>query len=252
MDVLSELYGGLPRQSPGSESITLSALGRLDGLPDKPEILDVGCGTGAQSIALATNTGGNVTAIDILQPFLDTLDKRAAELGLEGRIRTLNRSMSELNFSEGSFDLIWSEGAVYFMGVSKALSQWHGFLRPGGAIAFTELSWLTDYPPHEAADFWQGVYPGIRTADEVVELIRKNGYEHIDSFTLPEDAWWDEYYIPLLERLRELEKVEPNDPGLQMLIEENEVEIEMYRKYSKSYGYVFHIARKPDDPACRK
>jgi len=31
-----------------------------------------------------------------------------------------------------------------------------------------------------------------------------------------------------------------------MIMEENELEIEMFRKYSKSYGYVFHIARKPD------
>jgi len=214
MDVLSELYGGLPRQSPGSDAITLSALGRINGLPEEPEILDVGCGTGAQAITLAGKTGGRVTAVDILQPFLDTLDKKAAGLGLGGRIKTLNRSMSELDFSDGSFDLIWSEGSVYFMGVSKALSQWYRFLKPGGAIAFTELSWLTEYPPHEAVEFWQGVYPGIRTSDEVVELIRSNRYEHIDSFTLPEDAWWDDYYIPLLERLRELEKSEPDDPGL--------------------------------------
>jgi len=246
MDILSALYGDLPRQSPGSETITLSALSRIHDLPDKPDILDVGCGTGAQSIALASKTGGKVVAIDVLQPFLDRLIARATELGLYGRITALNRSMSEIDFPDDSFDLIWSEGAVYFMGVSKALSHWQKFLRPGGAIAFTELSWLTEFPPHELSEFWQGVYPGIRTSGEIVELIRSAGYEHIDSFTLPEDAWWDEYYTPLIEKLRELETTYPDDPALQMIMEENEAEIDMYRRYCDSYGYVFYIARKPD------
>ena len=65
MSIFRELTEGLPRQSPGSASATLRALGLVRGLPEQPRILDVGCGPGAQTIELARATSGWLVAVEI-------------------------------------------------------------------------------------------------------------------------------------------------------------------------------------------
>ena len=43
----------LPQQGPGSDASTLRALRMLGELPDAPRVLDLGCGPGRQTLALA-------------------------------------------------------------------------------------------------------------------------------------------------------------------------------------------------------
>ncbi len=38
--------------------------------------------------------------------------------------------MDFLPFSDGEFDVIWSEGAVYNMGFEAGVSYWRRFLKP--------------------------------------------------------------------------------------------------------------------------
>jgi ubiquinone/menaquinone biosynthesis C-methylase UbiE len=112
-------------------------------LRKNPRILDIGAGPGANSLALARSSAEKVTAVDRHQPFLDELERRAREAGLAERITTLNASMSRLPFEEGSFDLIWSEGAICLIGFRQGLTYWRRFLSPNGYIAVTEPCWLT-------------------------------------------------------------------------------------------------------------
>ena len=113
MSIFRELTEGLPRQAPGSASATLRALGLVRGLPTRPRILDVGCGPGAQTVELARATGGWIVAVDIRQRFLDELTERAAAAGILPQVTTVNTSMFDMDFADASFDLIWSEGAIY-------------------------------------------------------------------------------------------------------------------------------------------
>ena len=71
---------------------------------------------------------------------------------------------------------------------------------------------------------------------------RRVGFDVIDHFTLPPEAWWRDYYMPLEERMAHLA---PNaDPQLAAVIEEARREIELYRRYGDSYGYVFYLLRR--------
>ena len=88
-------------------------------MPDSPRILDIGCGPGMQTLVLARETAGHVTAVDRHQPFLDELRRRAARDGLTARIATVNAPMSELGFPDAAFDLIWSEGAIYVFYIAR-------------------------------------------------------------------------------------------------------------------------------------
>lgn len=46
VELLVKLHAGLPRLGPGNEASTLKALALCEQLPERPEILDIGCGTG--------------------------------------------------------------------------------------------------------------------------------------------------------------------------------------------------------------
>ena len=239
-----EIHSNLPREGPGLNACTRKAFQAIPDMPAKPEILDIGCGPGMQTIELARISGGNITAIDNHQPYLEGLKKSALEEGLDENIKTLNASMFEMDFEKGKFDLIWAEGSIYIIGVENGLKYWKQFLKSGGYMAFTEVSWLREDRPKELQQFWDEGYPAIKDIDENIALIEKCGYKVIEHFILPEEAWWKHYYNPLEKRLRMLKEKYKNDKLAVEMLEQEEIEIEFYRKYSSWYGYVFYIVQK--------
>ena len=80
----------------------------------------------------------------------------------------------------------------------------------------------------------------------VAESIRVAGYELIDSFTLPDSAWWDAYYTPLLARLPGLESKYAGDAARLSVIAAVRREVEIRRCFASTYGYEFFVARKAD------
>ena len=132
MKYFFELYESLPRQGPGDNKSTEKAFQLLKNIPSTPKILDIGCGRGMQTIELAKLSNGIVTALDNHQPFLDLISEDAKKEGIENRIICKNQSMFEMTFNEESFDIIWSEGALYFFGFKKGLDKLYSLLKKEG------------------------------------------------------------------------------------------------------------------------
>lgn len=237
-----EIHRDLPREAPGSDVATLRALGMLPGLPPSPHILDLGCGPGAQTIALARATQGIVTAVDTHQPFLDDLARRATQAGVSERIRPHNASMFDLKFEE-PFDLIWSEGAIYILGFERGLREWRHQLKPGGFIVVTEISWLKPNPPEPPRHFWGEAYPSMGTIEQNLAHLAAAGYRSLGHFTLPENDWWDNYYHPMVARIEALREKYLDSPEAQQVLDREYAEIELYRHYSDWYGYVFYVGQ---------
>jgi SAM-dependent methyltransferase len=236
------LFEGLPRQGPGSDACTREALRRLGPLPAAPRALDLGCGSGRAALVLAETLRTKVVAVDIHQPFLDQLQAAACERKLEDLIEVRCADMATPGMLPGNVDLVWSEGAIYFLGFENGLRLWRPLLAPGGCLAVSECSWLTDHPPAEAAAFFGGGYPGMAGIRENLERAPAAGFEVVDHFTLPPEAWWDEYYAPLERRITEL--APEADSELAAIISETRQEIELYRRHHDSYGYVFYLLRQ--------
>lgn len=240
-DAIFRLFEGLPRQGPGSDACTREALRRPGPLPPTPRVLDLGCGSGRAALVLAETLRTKVIAVDNHQPFLDRLRETAHERGLETLIETRCADMAAPGVPAGSVDLLWSEGAIYQLGFERGLRLWRPLLAPDGRAAVSECSWLVAQPPDEAAAFFAKAYPGMAGIEQNVARANAAGFAVIDRFTLPPEAWWDEYYAPLEERMARLAPAA--DADLATVIEETRREIELYRSCGDSYGYVFYLLR---------
>lgn len=245
--LLYHLHDGLPRQAPGSDASTREALRRLPRAKVPRRVLDIGCGPGRSALVLAAaRSVAHVTGIDLHQPYLDHLTAAAAARGLGERITARRMSMAKMRFAPASFDLIWCEGAAYFLGIRESLEAWRPLLAPDGCAAFTELCWLVppSKRPAEAVDYWAHAYPAMGSSRDHQATARAAGYRVIGSFALPERDWWDEYLTPLEARMEHLAPEAARSRTLAALIADSRRAIALYRRHARSFGYVFHLVSR--------
>lgn len=243
LTLIGDFFKHLDRQGPCSEEQTLKALDFCGVLPDDARIVDLGCGTGGQTINLAWNTNARITAIDLMPAFVETFRAKIAGTKLADRISVQQGSMDDLPFAADSLDLIWSEGAISHMGFERGLRYFHRFLKPGGYVAVTEATWFKADPPAEIFDFWQANYPGIDTIPAQVAQMQSAGFMPVAHFAMPEQCWWN-YYRPMEACFDVFLRENGHAEAAQSLVDNLKHEQAMYGKYKEYYGYVFHIGRK--------
>ena len=243
-NLICEYFSSIKRQGPGSIETTIKALSFIENISENTKILDIGCGTGSQTIDLAENTLATITAIDLFPKFIDILDKNIEKQNLRDRVITMVASMDNLPFSEEQFDVIWSEGANYNIGFENGLNQWRKFLKTGGFIAVTEATWFTEERPKEINDFWNDAYPQIDTVSNKIDQIQKAGYIPVASFILPQKCWIENFYKQQEQIQNEfIEKYSENSTAKELIANQKH-EAFLYNKYKEFYGYVFYIAKK--------
>ena len=238
-----ELFSGLPRQGPGDRTSTLRALALVPGVGPRTRVLDIGCGTGAQTLLLAQHSPVRIVAVDNHPPFVDALNRDTQSLGIGDRVKGCVADMRQFDFADGSFDLIWCEGAIYNVGVEAGLRDWGRLLSPGGHVALTEVCWRKPNPPAECAAFWDREYPAIRDTAALLQTIDACGYETVGHFPLPASAWWDDYYRPLQENLTAFRRRYRDAPDARELADQCQCEIDIWHAYAEFYGYDFFVLR---------
>jgi len=245
LELLVDFHKDADRQGPGSPATTLKALSFMNIKNRKSlKVADIGCGSGAQTITLAQNINGQITAVDLFPDFLEKLNAKSKKQGLQEKIITLEMSMSSLTFRDEEFDIIWSEGAIYNIGFETGIKQWKNYLKPGGYLAISEITWITDLRPKEIEEHWNNEYPEIDTASNKIRLLEENGYTLVAYFILPEECWLENYYNRMEERFeRFLIKYDNSD--LAKKIVDNEIEeVKKYKKFKDYFSYVFYITKK--------
>lgn len=242
MDYFLELFGGLPRAGPGGNAFTRQAFAMIDHLPASPRILDVGCGPGAQTLELLRVSTGTVLAFDLYPQMLKRLQASAAEAGLTGRLQTRQLDMHEMDFEPASFDLIWSEGAIYFLGFETGLRLFRRFLKPGGYVAVSEAVWLRPDPSPASRRFW-AEYPEIDSVHSKLAAIARAGYSSVGHFILPAEAWTAEYYAPMAQRIVEKQAEWHDIPEARAPLDEASAEIATFRENPDDFSYAFFVMR---------
>jgi ubiquinone/menaquinone biosynthesis C-methylase UbiE len=243
--LLIDLHITGERQGPGDVAETRSAI-ELSGLLKRRslKIADVGCGTGASTLVLAEDLDAQIIAVDAQSDFLGVLRRRAARAGVVERVATVNASMDSLPFEAASLDAIWSEGAIYNIGFENGVRRWRRFLRPGGILAVSELTWLTASRPAELEAHWSAHYPEVGTASSKLAVLERNGYAPIGYFVLPESCWLENYYRPMQQRFPAFLAQYGSSDAAAAVVAEEEAEIALYERYRAFVSYGFYIARR--------
>ena len=246
--LLLDLHKDAARQGPGSDAATEQAV-RIAQIDENAplQIADMGCGTGASTLLLARLLNARITAVDFLQDFLDVLASRAQQQGLSEKITTLCASMDDLPFSDAAFDVIWAEGAIYNMGFARGVASWQRYLKPGGLLAVSEITWLTNERPAEVQAHWGREYPEIDTASAKFAVLEQQGLSPIGYFVLPPSCWLDAYYHPMQARFAAFLERHQHSAQARAIIEAEQREIALYEKYHAYYGYGVYLARKIGD-----
>lgn len=243
MEIFFDLFEGLPQQGPGSRACTAQALDLCRDLPPSPAILDLGCGVGAQTLHLAELTAGSIVAMDNHAPSIERLRAAVAERGLEQRIRPMVADIALPTHPAESFDLIWSEGALYNIGIGEALRVYESILRQGGYLAFTEAVWRKEGPPAQVKALFAD-YPAMGWASDVLRATAERGLSLVGHFTLPDEAWWDDFYTPMERRIEALRLDHEGDAEALAVLEELATEPELHRRHGDYYAYEFFVLRR--------
>ncbi len=241
-DTISMLFGGMEKLGPGDDAHTLYVL-RLLPRQDFRLIVDAGCGSGRQTLAIARALGTPVHAVDTHQPFLDDLERRAEVRQVRELVRTHCMDMKDIPAAFPGMDLLWSEGAAYNIGFANALSVWAPAILPGGFVVVSELSWLDrEAAPVAVRDFFRAGYPDMRAVQQNAELVTRAGFKLLGTHTLPREAWVEGYYDVLGPRAKAL--LDHPSPSVRELAAETIKEIEVFEQAGDSYGYVFFLLQR--------
>lgn len=245
LEILIDLHKSGARQGPGGDHETRVAI-ELAGLDrSRPlKIADIGCGTGASTLVLARELDAHITAVDLFPDFLGVLQATADREGLKDKIEPLACSMDALPFPDEAYDVIWSEGAIYNMGFENGVKNWKRFLKPGGKLVVSEITWLTATRPTELQTHWDNEYPEIDTASNKIAILERHGYTPLAYIALPTHCWMDNYYEPLRSRFPTFLDQHHHSEPARAIIEAEQQEIALYQKYHPYYTYGVYIAEK--------
>ncbi len=242
-EIFYEVFSNLPRQGPGDVCSSLEALNSIPFPNSVIRMADIGCGTGFQTLYLAQHIKGSILAVDNYQPYLDELKQKAEAVGLDSVIKVQLGDMNALELPSAYFDVLWSEGAIYIMGIENGLQNWRKFIKSQGYIVFSDVCWLRPNPPAELFDFWNSEVPGMMDDGQIRELIKTNDYTLINEILLPTSSWVNNYYYPLSLNVARLRIKYQNEPDKLEVIESIQHEIDIFDKYSDYYSYKFFVVQ---------
>jgi SAM-dependent methyltransferase len=241
-----QFHHGIPRQGPGTAAATTDAFRRIEMLlPSPPAILDLGCGSGGQTLTLAGLTPGTFLAIDNYPVFIEELQQRLADRGLLGRVTAKVGDMKALGLPAESFDLIWCEGAIFVLGFEQGLRTLRPLLRAPGLVVVSELTWMRPLEeiPREVREFFAETCPAMTDVAGNLALAHQAGFAPLDHFTLPDEGWAT-YVDPLELRMNEVLAQHPDDPDAEEAARSERRELAMFRENLRYFGYEFFLLQR--------
>jgi len=182
---------------------------------EKPLILDVGCGSGVPTLALAERFNGNITAVDNDTKSINRLQEKVKKLNLSDRISIVNSSFLDIEFEENLFDIIVAEGFLNVIGFEKGFLKIIKLLKTNGYFI---------------------IHDEFINHNKKIEFIENNNCKILDSFRLNEQIWWNDYYRCLEKEISSHRNKELFNTDLD--------EIELYKQDSAQFNSVYYVIEK--------
>ncbi|MCU0822560.1 MAG: class I SAM-dependent methyltransferase [Spirochaetes bacterium] len=182
---------------------------------DRPLILDAGCGTGEPTLALMENCNGYFYAVDVDKPSLDRLKNKIEALNYSDRIKIINASIFDLKNFNKKFDIVLAEGLLNVAGFERGLSFLINLVKINGYLI---------------------IHDEFNNDSDKKLSFRKNNLMLLESYTLDENIWWNEYYSCLQNKINVI-----NDDA----IFKNEIkEINDIKSAPEKFRSIYYILKK--------
>lgn len=185
---------------------------------ESPLILDVGCGSGVPTLALAEKYNGLITAFDVDAKSINRLEEKVKELNLSDRFTIHNCSLFDMEFEENQFDIILAEGLLNVVGFEKGFSK-----------IIKLLKWNRHIIIHDE----------FRNYTKKAEFIENNDCKILDSFKLDEHVWWNDYFKCLENEISSYKKKDFLEISKTDLYE-----IEMFKQDPSPFNSVYYVIEK--------
>jgi MPBQ/MSBQ methyltransferase len=122
----------------GGKASTIQ-LGVLASLRPGLKVLDVGGGLGGPARTLAAEYGCTVTVLDPTSSYLEVCDELTRRLGLDSQVQTKLGNALDIQFSDHSFDVVWTQNSgMNIEDKNQLYSEIYRVLEPDGVLAFQE------------------------------------------------------------------------------------------------------------------
>lgn len=185
-------------------------------VPKKPQILDIGCGTGVPTLALASRYHGNIKAIDINKNSLAYFKKKIRNTGFDKRIELVNTSLFELPPDE-TYDLVLAEGVLNVVGFEKGLRALVKVARKDGFLV---------------------IHDENKSLPEKAMLFEQYNCKIIDSIFLSEEIWWNNYYKHLKNQYSQIK-----DKFLLKLFEPDINELHVFQDNPSLFQSIYYVVK---------
>ncbi|MBE0433303.1 class I SAM-dependent methyltransferase [candidate division WOR-3 bacterium] len=193
---------------------------------EHPNILDIGCGTGVVTLELARLSNDRVIGVDIDKAAIEKLRRKIKGAGLRDRVKAVECSMYDIEFADGVFDIIWTEGAIHVIGFTEGLRRWRNLIKSEGFFV---------------------IHDRIAGMQENERAISACGYTLINRFIVTKEAWWDDYYRPLENMIEGLRPKYQNDAAALAFLDKEQVEVEEFKNNPAYHGSVFDVMQKQEN-----
>ena len=249
-----EFKDKIRRQSPGSDKCTEFIAKKLKEISEKEKvtnkvasekikILNIACGCGYETLVLAKNFNADIIALDASETYLNKLIKmKELEDELKNiEITTMTENMEDIPLKSNSCDLIWCEGSINILGFKRALKLWKRLLKKDGYMVVSDYTLKTNHSYNESEDIIRTFYPEIKNLNENKALAKKLGYELVDTFTLGDDAWINEFITPILDAVNEMERKFSRKKAYLDYLDEIINSVDTIMQYREEIDFVFYI-----------
>ncbi|WP_430814928.1 SAM-dependent methyltransferase [Carboxylicivirga sp. RSCT41] len=150
---------------------------------NNPHIIDVGCGFGAVTLALAKRYAGSIKALDIDKSALSYLSNSVDQLGYTNKVNISNQSLFDIQAENETYDIAIAEGLLNTVGFEKGLKHIVGLMKRNGVIV---------------------IHDDQKNKDEKLELFKSYDCQKIKTINLSEGIWWEHYYKPLDDKIKSI------------------------------------------------
>jgi SAM-dependent methyltransferase len=188
----------------------LLLLGEICGLHPGSTILDLASGKGEMLCRFAARHGASGVGVDNYAPFLAIARERAAELGVEERVRFVEGDAADPPGVEGRFDVVSCLGATWIGGgLAGTLALMRRWLAPRGWLVVGEVYWIA--PP--SASVRQRYEEGEGFADLAGTLDRceRAGLDLVEMVLASKDDW-DRHSASQWLNVAQWLEANPDDP----------------------------------------